>query len=127
MPELVYVVAEERFEGDLSALSREAHVWVWLSDHNRARYRQAVDRDVRAYSPHYGLSGFHGDAGALETLYLYLGTIDQHHGDDACWDELHIIGITAAELDQERVQRELGAGRISLSQEDGHAVVKRLD
>ncbi|MCP5021090.1 MAG: hypothetical protein GY930_04865 [bacterium] len=128
MTEVVYIIAEACFAGDLSALSREAHVWVWLTAHNRALYDATVARDVREYSPHYGLSGYEEKGDALESLYHYLGTIDEHHGEHASdrpWEEIRIIGFTSADLDILRIQTELEVGKISVVERLGLAVIRR--
>ena len=123
MPEVVYMVAEECYTGDLSALADTAHVWVWLTEHNAALYRAAVAAGVGGYS-HLGLSGYEVKGDALESLYYYLGTIDEHH-DDPRWDELRIIGLRASQLDVVRVQRELDVGDIRLTDEEDEVVIRR--
>ena len=124
MPQVVYVIAQEDYAGDLSALSREAHVWVLLTDHNAELYRTACVTDDRDYSSSFGLSGFHVTGGALESLYSYLATIDAHH-DDPRWDELRIIGFRASQLDVVRVRRELDVGDVRLDDEGGEVVIRR--
>lgn len=117
MPEVVYMIAEERFTGDLAALADSAHVWVWLTEHNKSLYRAAGEAGVKGYS-YLGLSGYYVQGDAVASVYHYLGTIDQHH-DHPPWDEIRIIGLQACQLDASRVSQELDAGDIAITDEDG--------
>jgi hypothetical protein len=126
--ETVYIVAQDHFAGNLAELARSSHVWVWLTEHNARAYREAVRSDPREYSPHYGLSGYEVRGDAIQSLYAYLGTFDQHHdasASDPPWQELRIIGIDASQLDANVVERELDCGRIKIEQADGAVVLSR--
>jgi hypothetical protein len=127
MAEIVWIIAEEKFRGDLVELARGGHVWVLLTEHNSELYASACERVEQESLEVRSLSGFHLRESVVESVYHYLGTIEEHHGEaasDSPWEELRIIGVRPQDLEQRIVERELDVGELSIS-ENGSTVVRR--
>lgn len=122
----VFFILDPYFTGDLWSLSREAHVWLIESAHNKALAQAVWERETKEHSPLIGVTTFEGSDDPSETFYRFLGTIDDHHNEYSAprpWDTIYVIGFPLERASQDRIAEELGVDSVRLdSQSSGFAI-----
>ncbi len=122
MSETVCFVLDPKFQGDLWALSRSAHVWLIESEQNRAAAESVWSRETESPSSSRGVTTFKGAPLALYSFFGMLAAIDLHHPD---WSAIRVIGLSADGVRPGQVAEELGLESVSLDEEPAGFSISR--
>lgn len=124
----VFFVLDACFQGDLWKLSRRGHVWLLKSSGNEAVTRAVWDRETEDYSLERGVTTFDGSCDPIADFYGFLGTIDEHHGENSApkpWDVIHVMGVPFDRVQRSRIAEELGLQAIVLEVEKQGFAIRR--
>jgi hypothetical protein len=124
----VYFILDRKFDGDLLALSRSAHVWLIKSPHNESAAQSVWEQHSDTSPPGSGVTTFGGAVDVIRSFYGLLGTIDQHHDEYAAegpWSTIHVLGLPQDDVQPELIADELCVQAVTLEPDGRGFAIRR--